>query len=127
MLLDGCVERDNGMSTAVLPPREANVAHDADEPTTRDEGVETLLPDLVQFDEELFVVGDVAELTVALAVFLERPVRRTCEHQVDTLWLKLGHVPTVTIDDPVSRRDALGSLLDGLNELPVLGDAGMSR
>jgi hypothetical protein len=67
------------MPAAVFSPREADVTHDADQPPAGHQGVEALLPDLIQLDQELLIVVDPTELALALAVLLESPVRRAGE------------------------------------------------
>ena len=77
------------VAAAISPPRQANIAHHADEPAAGNQRVETALPDLVQFVQEAFVAGNIPELAIGLAIFLEGPVRGRGEDEVHTLGREL--------------------------------------
>jgi hypothetical protein len=58
-------------------PRDADIANHAANPTPRDEDSGALLPDLVEFDKESFVLFNVSKLSLITAfVLLQRPVWR---------------------------------------------------
>ena len=71
------------MAPAVPAPRQTDVAYHADESPTRYERPVADAPDRIELIEELVVVGDPAQLPRAPAVFLEGPVRRRREHEVN--------------------------------------------
>ena len=83
VLLNRCVERNDGVSAAVLPPRQAHVANNDDQATAGNEYAKTVAPHFIQFGKKLIVDRDVAELTVVLAVRLQRPIRRRREDEMD--------------------------------------------
>jgi len=58
-LLDRGMERDHGMPALVLAPRQADVAHDANQPPAGDQGVKAAMPDLVKLRQELLIVGHI--------------------------------------------------------------------
>src|SRR5260221_9102132 len=95
MLLNRRVERNDGMSPGILAPREADVTHDADQPSTRHERAETMRPYLVELGQELVVALDVPHLPVRLAVFLEGPIGRRGQDQVEAIRLQVRHVAGV--------------------------------
>lgn len=68
-LLNGCMERNNGMPAVILSPRKTDIADYANQATARHENSETMRPNLGQFGEELFVVLNVAHLTFRVSIF----------------------------------------------------------
>ena len=82
-LLDGSMQGNYRMPAGILPPRKADVAHHADEASAGDQRLMAHAPDVVELVEELFVILDPAQLAVAPAVFLEAPVGRGRQDQVD--------------------------------------------
>ena len=67
----------------VPAPREAYIADHADQPTAGDKDPEAMPPDLLQFVVERVVIGDQSQLALVDRVFLESPVRRRGDNQVD--------------------------------------------
>lgn len=124
VLLNRGVERDDHVPATVLSAREAHVPDDADQTAAGHEGSVAVLPHAIQFGEELLVVGYVAKLVLAPPVLLERPVRRRCEDEVDTLVGHGCHVPGVPEVEVVGRWDALHRLLDQAREPWVPSDSG---
>lgn len=70
------------MTAIVLAARKANVTDNTDEAAAGYECVVAAFPNLVQLVEERFVVFDVSELTLAVAVLLERSVWRGRDDQM---------------------------------------------
>jgi len=80
------------------PPRKANIAHDADHPTTWNEHAEAMPPHLVKLIMKPLVIFDKAELVGVRGVLFERPVRRRCDNQMDRLFrnpINLASIPAV--------------------------------
>jgi hypothetical protein len=59
-----------------IPPGDAHVADDADQPSTRNQYAVHVPPHLLQLEKESLVVLNVPELVGVLIVALEIPVRR---------------------------------------------------
>ena len=93
VLLNRRVQRDDHVATTVLPPRQAHVAHHDDQPATGNKCAEAVSPDLVELSEEGVVVFDVPQLALALAVLLQRPVRRRRYGEVNRLGLQKVEPP----------------------------------
>ena len=60
MLLNRSVQGDNRVTSLIFATRETNVSYNANQPTARDQRRVTLIPDLVELLQKLFVVSDVA-------------------------------------------------------------------
>jgi len=54
--------------TAMLAAREADIAHNAHNPSTRDENPQTVRPDSIELVVELLVVSYVTELKIVLRI-----------------------------------------------------------
>lgn len=112
------------MPPVVLPPREAAVADDADEPAAGDEDAEAVRPDAIELGEETLVVGDVSQLAGAVPVLFECPVRGRCENEMDAFRRDRRDLPRVAEDEVMPSRDSTDGLFDRRGEPRVLRDAG---
>jgi hypothetical protein len=79
---DVCVEWHDDVAS-VIPSREADVAHDANETSPGHKNPVRLAPYIAELLEKLFVVGHVPHLRRTFIVPLECPVRRRCDHEVN--------------------------------------------
>ena len=121
-VLDGGVQRHHGMPAAVLAPRQADVANDADKPSAEHKRGVTQAPDLVELVEKLVVVGYPAQLASGATVLLQGPVRGRRQHQVDRLRRKDG-APGVPEQQPVSGRHLPDGGLDRRHRGRILRDS----
>jgi hypothetical protein len=82
------VEWNDCVAATVIPSRKANVPYDDNQASTGNEDSPALLPDFVELPEKAFVIHNKTELSVTLAVFLQRPVRRRGEDEMHALGRK---------------------------------------
>src|SRR5438093_1364167 len=111
------MERHYGVASLVLPTRETNVAHYADQPTARNERVEALLPHLVKFAEELLVVAHVTELAIGPPVLLESPVGGRRNDKMYALRCETPHIARVVEMEVVLSGQAAHRGLDELDKV----------
>ena len=84
-------------------PGHAHVADDATDAPARDQYPGAFLPRLVELVKECFVGFDRAELTIDLRVFLERPIGRRGDDQVNGSVRNLGQVAGVALSKRMGR------------------------
>ena len=123
MLLNGGMQRDDGVFPGVLTPRQADITHDTDESAAWHKRVETPFPDDIEFVQEALIISDVAQLMLVRVVLLQGPVRRGSHHEVDALWVQL-HLPHVLAPEIVFRGNLLNRVVDGRQQPAVLRDPG---
>ncbi len=82
--------------------------------------METLLPYLVDFTEELVVVLDVTKLAICVAVLFQRPVWWRCNDEMDRIVPNGPPGASVTEVEVVVRGYLLKGVLDICNGLLVL-------
>lgn len=109
VLLDLGMEWDHGVATGVLPARKANVADNTDQPSTGNQRAETVRPDLIKLVEKLVVVLDMPKWPVAVAVHLQRPVRRGGQDKLNAVGLQCRKISGIAKPELVACRH----LLDG--------------
>jgi len=63
--------------------RKADIADNADQPTSRDEDPQAVAPDVIEFIVERLVVRNKTELAFVLRIFLQGPIRRGCYDEMD--------------------------------------------
>ena len=126
MLLDRRMKRNDRMASVVFSPRETNVAHHANQPSAGRQRLKTALPYFVQFAQEHFVIGHVAELPGRVAVFFQGPIRRGRENQMHRFRFQL-HGPSVAQVKIMARRNPFNGLFDQPDQPGVLGDGRNSR
>jgi hypothetical protein len=67
----------------MLSARQANVSDDTHEPTARNQHAKAMLPHLVELVMKGVIIFDESKLAFVMGVFLERPVRRRGQSQVN--------------------------------------------
>ena len=82
-LLDRRVKRNDGVPTFILPARKANIADHANQPTTWNQCLEAIRPNLIQFIKKLVVVLNVSQLPFGVPVLFESPIWRRREYEMD--------------------------------------------
>ena len=127
MLLDRRVQWNHCVPALVLSPGKTDIADHADQAAARDQYSEAVAPDLVQLREELFVVLDMAHLSVRVAILLQRPVGWRRNHQVDALRTNSADVAGVAKVKSVRGGYPANGLFDQPGECFVLRDAGDVR
>lgn len=70
LFLDCSVKRNDCVSAFVFASRKTDIAHDADEPSARNECSKAMAPHFFEFDQELFVSTDRTHLPFCFAIFL---------------------------------------------------------
>ena len=55
------------------------------------------MPDLVQFRQEMFIIGHVAKLAGNVRVLFESPIGRRRHHKMDTIIFDCGCVSSVAM------------------------------
>ncbi len=74
MFLNSGMEGNDGMSSFILAPREADVPDHAHQSSAHNQGVKTSLPNSIQFFDEVVVVDDVTKLTRTAAILFQSPI-----------------------------------------------------
>src|SRR3972149_4167817 len=120
VLLNGRVQRHYRMAAIILSSRQANISHHANQAPAGDQSSKTVGPDPVKFLKELIVIFDMTELRFRVSIFLQRPVGRRSQYQVNALRLEVGHLPSVAQEQAMRGRNGADRLLDGSYRLPVL-------
>jgi hypothetical protein len=116
------VERNDGVLSCVLPPREANIPDDANETPSGDKRVIDASPYQIELSQERLVVLDVPKLTFCAFVLLQRPVRRRGDGEMNRIGFEKLQVPGVTVIEAVRCRYASNSILYECDELRVFGN-----
>ena len=62
--------------------RKADIAHNADEASSRNQDAITFRDYLLKTVKELLVIVDSAELPICVWILLESPVRRRCDYKL---------------------------------------------
>jgi hypothetical protein len=64
------------MASIISPSGQAHIAHDTDDPTSRNKNPRAVSPDLVQFVHKGFIIPNGSELSWVIMIFFQRPVGR---------------------------------------------------
>lgn len=120
MLLYRGMEGNDCVLAVVLAAGEADIAHNANQPATRYEGIKAALPDTVEFYQELLIVRDIAHLIRMLAVVLQRPVRRGRHDQMHGVGCEKVDVAGIVAVEVVPGWNLRQPILDGGDRLRIL-------
>ena len=74
------MERYDRVAAVIPAARQADVAYDTNQPPAGNERVETAPPNSVERRQKLAVFGNVAQLSCALLIALQRPIGRRRQH-----------------------------------------------
>jgi hypothetical protein len=80
-------------------------------------------PDLIDLGEELFVILNVSQLTFRISIFLQSPVRRRGQDEVNASGDELTHGPSVRKVKDMSCRNSVNRFSDQPYKLFVFRDA----
>ncbi len=79
-------------------PCNANIADDANQPSTGDQNPEGMSPDLFHLSKESLVILNMSELIRVLVIALEIPIGRRGNDQVHGLIVQERQVPCIGVD-----------------------------
>src|SRR5437588_3588215 len=90
------------MASGIFSTREANVSRNTNQTATWNQDAKNLMPDLFKLLKELFVILDVAQLSIPIIVLFKFPVRRRSKNQVDRLIVKKAKIACIALNQSVS-------------------------
>jgi hypothetical protein len=76
-------------------------------------------PDLIELGEERFVILNVSQLTFRVSIFLQSPVGRGRQYEMNTSGLELAHGPSVREVQHVSCRNPVNGFSNQSKELLI--------
>ena len=91
------------MPPVIAPPGQANIAHNAADPASRNQNPMAMAPDLLELVVELLIFGNGPELTSVGRIFLQRPVWWRCDNQMNGLICNPIEVAGITLMYNVGR------------------------
>jgi len=122
VFLNGCMKRNDRVHAPVLSTRETDVTDDTDQSATRYKHPMAGRPHLVELGDKTAVISDMTQLIGMLPVFLQRPIRRRSDDQVDTILCKKIEVPGIGVVQLMPCGNALELPFDLPDQQGILGN-----